>query len=65
MALADVDGDGKPDAVIGTGSGLVPVMFGSGDRHFAYGLGFSAGGIGVSSVVAADFNGDGLATSPA
>jgi hypothetical protein len=68
VAVADVNGDGKPDLVLanncssmGTGcSGSVSVLLGNGDGTFqsakSYG---SAGDYGANSVFAADVNGDG------
>ena len=63
VAVADVNGDGKPDLVVANaGSNTVGVLLGKGDGTFqsvvAYGSGGKEGD-GTSSVVLADMNGDG------
>ncbi|RDJ93325.1 VCBS repeat-containing protein, partial [Lacticaseibacillus rhamnosus] len=59
-AVADGNGDGKPDLVTaGNSEGNVGVLLGNGDGTFQGGRGFGVGGRGFSSVAAADLNGDG------
>jgi uncharacterized protein (TIGR03437 family) len=62
VAIADVNGDGKPDLVVGlspsTTTGIVAVLLGNGDGTFQNPTNFPASGV-VISVVVADFNGDG------
>jgi hypothetical protein len=65
VAIGDFNGDGKPDLVVanagnaanGTG-GYVTVSFGNGDGTFSAPVRLNAGN-NVTSVVVADFNGDG------
>jgi hypothetical protein len=60
LTLADVDGDGKMDAIIASSEGSVGVMLGVGDGTFPYEIAFSAGGTsGPTSITSADLNGDG------
>jgi FG-GAP-like repeat len=64
VAVADVDGDGKPDLVVALGCrlgsiGLVTVMLGNGDGTFQAAVTYSSGGANASSVAVADVNGDG------
>jgi len=66
LALADVNGDGKVDAMvadrIAATSGApaqVSVMLGNGDGTFQTGVTYSGGGIQTYSLAVADFNGDG------
>ncbi len=54
VALADLNGDGKLDLVIGTASG-VAIVLGNGDGTFRGEVDYSGGGTGVG-----DFNGDGI-----
>jgi FG-GAP-like repeat/Divergent InlB B-repeat domain len=54
VALADLNGDGKLDLVIGTASG-VAIMLGNGDGTFRGEVDYSGGGTGIG-----DFNGDGI-----
>jgi hypothetical protein len=54
VALADLNGDGKLDLVVGTASG-VAVMLGNGNGTFRGEVDYSGGGAGVG-----DFNGDGI-----
>jgi len=67
VVVADFNGDGKLDAAVadagdlsssGT-SGSVWVLFGKGDGTFQSPVSYSAGALRASSLVAADFNGDG------
>jgi hypothetical protein len=60
VALADLNGDGKPDLVIAdAGSNTLTVLPGNGDGTFAAALSPAAGTDPVFAAVA-DFNGDGI-----
>ena len=71
IAVADVNGDGKPDLVVGncsfsggsvnctTGNGAVAVLMGNGDGTFQPAATYSSGGSAPTSVAIADVNGDG------
>src|SRR5205823_4989631 len=58
VAVADANGDGRPDLVVANGVNSVSVLLGQGDGTFATQRTF-AGGIGPTSVAVADVNGDG------
>ena len=67
IALADVNGDGKPDLVAINcgdnsacgGTGSVGVLLGNGDGTFQPAVVYDSGGFGTNSVAVADVNGDG------
>ena len=60
IAVADVNGDGKPDlAVANYGGPVVGVLVGNGDGTFRAPLSYGTGGQYSYSVAAADVNGDG------
>jgi hypothetical protein len=68
VAIADVNGDGRPDLVVASycvdidgpcNSGNLGVMFGNGDGTFQAPVSYSSGGFTASSVAIADVNGDG------
>ena len=70
VAIADLNGDGKPDllvanASVGKGSGgndnALGVLLGNGDGTFQHATSYATGAIGGFSVVVADMNGDGKA----
>lgn len=66
VAVADVDGDGKPDLVVAnhcdSGScqnGTVGVLLGNGDGTFQPAVAYGSGGVSAESVAVADVNRDG------
>ena len=59
VAVADVDGDGKPDlAVVNYSSNSIGVLLGNGDGTFQPAVTYDSGGEGPYAVVLADVNGD-------
>jgi len=69
VAVADVNGDGKPDLLIANNyncyssdcdtNGTVAVLLGNGDGTFQPAVSYSSGGLYAVSVAVADVNGDG------
>jgi hypothetical protein len=60
VAVADVNGDGKPDLLVGNGfSGTVGVLLGNGDGTFQTAVNYNIGFTPIRSVALADVNGDG------
>src|ERR1019366_3412245 len=60
VAVADVNGDGKPDLLTANeDSDTVGVLLGNGDGTFQPALTFGAGGYYPDSIIVADVNGDG------
>jgi hypothetical protein len=67
VAVADVNGDGKPDLVVANecyssdcpGAGGVSVLLGNGDGTFQGAVSYNSGGEYAYSVAVADVNGDG------
>jgi len=66
LAVADVDGDGKPDVVVANGTGVggvgpgnVAVLLGNGDGTFKPFVTYAAGDTLPGSVAIGDVNGDG------
>jgi hypothetical protein len=57
-AIADVNGDGKPDVLVADTSGA-GVLLGNGDGTFQREVTYSSGGSTPTSIVTADLNGDG------
>ena len=57
VAVADVNGDGKPDLIVGTGSstaGLVGVLLGNGDGTFQTEVTYSSGGLSPLALAVAN-----------
>ena len=63
IAVADVNGDGKPDVVVtecaGDCPGSVSVLFGNGNGTFQSPTHYNSGGRGAGGIAVADLNGDG------
>jgi len=67
IAIADVNGDGKPDLLVAnrcgqatcTTDGSVAVLLGNGDGTFKTAVTYDSGGMLANSVAVADMNGDG------
>ena len=61
LAVADLNGDGKPDIVVAGGAnlvGAVSVLLGNGDGTFQAAVNYSTDGVWTQSVAVADVNGD-------
>jgi len=62
VAVADLNGDGKPDLLVAnvtdSGNGAVGVLLGNGDGTFQAPVVYSSGGIESFSLAVADLNGD-------
>ena len=60
VAVADLNGDGKPDLVVANGSSnSIGVLLGNGDGTFQRVATYGSGGVDPQSVAIADVNGDG------
>jgi hypothetical protein len=62
VAIADLNGDGKPDLVVTNAladSGTVGVLLANGDGTFRFPVAYGTGGAGPTWVAVADVNGDG------
>jgi hypothetical protein len=59
VAVADLNGDGHPDVVMGCDGDAVVVLLGNGDGTFQAPVSYSSGGQSAWSVAVADVNGDG------
>jgi hypothetical protein len=59
IAVADVNGDGKPDLLVSSASGVAGVLLGNGDGTFLAVHTYLSGGFLPLSVAVGDVNGDG------
>jgi hypothetical protein len=67
VAIADVNGDGRPDIIVTNfcslvcpgSTGWIHVLLGNGDGTFRAPVGYGTAGFGASSLAVADLNGDG------
>ena len=66
VAVADVNGDGKPDLLVANecvdsncATGSMGVLLGNGDGTFQAAVSYGSGGVGATSVAVVDVNGDG------
>ena len=60
IAVADVNGDGKPDLLVANSdSSSVDVLLGNGDGTFQTAVSYSSGGYNPDSIAVGDVNGDG------
>ncbi len=66
IAVADVNGDGKPDLLVANecvdsscANGSVSVLLGNGDGTFQAAVNYNSGGYDAYSIAVADVNGDG------
>ena len=69
VAIADLNGDGRPDLVVTSacpfgacsvdGTGVLSVLLGKGDGTFQPAVAYSPGGFYTASIAVADVNGDG------
>ena len=60
IAVADVNGDGKPDLLVANwSSSSVGVLLGNGDGSFQAAVTYDSGGQRTASIAVADVNGDG------
>jgi hypothetical protein len=59
VIVADVNADGKPDILVGSGNASVAVLLGNGDGTFQTAVTYSSGGYNPVAIAVADVNGDG------
>jgi hypothetical protein len=59
VAVADFNGDGKPDIVVSNHSGSIGVLLGKGGGSFQTAVAYSTGGLYSHSIAVADLNKDG------
>jgi hypothetical protein len=59
LAVADVNGDGRPDLLVTDNGGSVNVLLGNGDGTFQAPVAYNSGGSPARWVAVADLNGDG------
>jgi len=59
LAVADVNGDGRPDLLVTDNGGSVNVLLGNGDGTFQAPVAYNSGGSPARWVALADLNGDG------